>query len=224
MSRQSPCLPTRRDVARAFREIEAATGLMLREDFLCCSSCARDRLDREAAEASRPSQYGFYHAQDTEAAAATGVLYIGFQGEDFPDDPDLPNTAEIGRLLQREFVRRGWFVQWDRSPHTRIAVAVSGPSFQRLEVETVVMECDFEESPVPGSEGWYVMVWHEPEAALADRRWCALLATPYDSGEAAYHAPTREEVLAAATEGYPAALDNLLNEVLRITAAEAGEA
>lgn len=120
-----PCLPTRRDLARAFREIEAATGLVMREDFLCCSSCAGDRLDREAAEADRPPRYAFYHAQDTEAAAATGVLYVGYAGMDDAD------TTAVGHVLCEALVGRGYFVRWDGSPDTRLAVAVQGASFRQ---------------------------------------------------------------------------------------------
>lgn len=119
-----PCLPTRRDLVCAFREIEASTGLVMRADFLCCQSCACDRLDREAAEADRPPRYAFWHAQDTEAAAATGVLYLGYAGMDDAD------TTAVGHVLREALVGRGYFVRWDGSPDTRLAVAVRGASFR----------------------------------------------------------------------------------------------
>ena len=118
-------LPTRRDLAHTFREIEASTGLLMRDDFMCCSSCAGDRLDREAAEADRPPRYAFWHAQDTEAAVATDVLYIGYAGMDDAD------TTAVGHVLVAALTGRGYFVRWDGSPDTRLAIAVCGVSFDR---------------------------------------------------------------------------------------------
>jgi len=198
----TPVVPTRRDLHRIVREVEAETGIVLRGDFSCCSSCGQAALDKPEVA---PRGYAFYHAQDTDHAAADGVIYVCFHGSPEGSPPDgARSQAQVGRDLVRALVARGLFVQWNRSAKRRITVAVDRRTFDHYSSEGQHMVGLV--TPVATSvldDGWSCRVWEEPEATHPEARWCGMLVDPDDNGASHHTGGSREEVEAGMREVYP---------------------
>ena len=105
--------PTMTELTGIFAQIEADTGVTMKEDFWCCQSCGHAALD---------GRYAFYHQQDTMSAVGSDLLYIAFSCE---DDNDT-TTADVVAAGLRE---AGCEVMWDGSASQRIAIRVIGSTF-----------------------------------------------------------------------------------------------
>jgi len=65
---------------RAFSAMEHA-GVVARQHFSCCNNCGHKEIELEIRRKSRHGAvkgYAFYHREDTERAARSGLLYITF--------------------------------------------------------------------------------------------------------------------------------------------------
>lgn len=102
---------------RAFDELERR-GIVARQNFSCCQNCGSKEIWGEvedAAEAGKPVRgHTYYHAQDAEAAAEGGGLFLAYGSVE--DD----GAAEVGREIVAVLNAHGLATEWDGSPKTRI--------------------------------------------------------------------------------------------------------
>lgn len=125
------------NVTLAFAELNQL-GVLARENFACCGTCADAEIHGERDESRHWHGYLWYHQQDTESlvASADGSVYLGY-GAYPPDDFDaaaydalsedekrVRYQADVERLLD-ELVfpvlrKHGMRVEWNRSLATRI--------------------------------------------------------------------------------------------------------
>ncbi|WP_306371499.1 hypothetical protein [Nocardiopsis sp. CC223A] len=111
--------PSRTDserLTRAFRSLDAS-GILAREEFLCCDGCARADLDAEAA-ASGSRGYAYYHWQDTLSAADGAPLTVGFEST------HRVRRAAVGAEVAEALRAHGLTVHWDGDPERRIEVGM----------------------------------------------------------------------------------------------------
>ena len=208
-----PVVPTRRELARIFRAVEVEADVVLRENYLCCSSCAQAALDREHPD----RDVALYHAQNTHTAAATGVLYLHFVGV----GGDEERTRDLGNRLADALEAHGLFVQWDGSPEQTIMLAVERLSFDLRGLGFVLAHYTPEERLLGAEEGeeddgapWSVFHWEEPEAGDPAQRWRALLVNPDLDGEQVFVGETADEALAHALAAYPSIREDYEEDAL----------
>jgi hypothetical protein len=123
----------------AFAELNEL-GILAREDFTCCGTCAAAEIHDERDGSRHWHGYLWYHQQDTESlvSSPSGAVYLGY-GAYPPEDLDraaydaLPEEekaaryqAGVERMLD-EIVfpvlrRHGMQVEWNRTLATRILV------------------------------------------------------------------------------------------------------
>lgn len=138
-SQQRAWGPVRSNLTLAFAELNQG-GVLAREDFTCCGTCAAAEIHDERDESRHWHGYVWYHQQDTEslAASADGSVYLGYgayRPEDFDeaafealseDERRAQYRDEVARLLdERVFpVLRdhGMRVEWNRNLATRVLV------------------------------------------------------------------------------------------------------
>lgn len=127
----------RSNLTLAFDELNQL-GVLARENFACCGSCAGAEIHDERDGSRHWRGYLWYHEQDTESlvASADGSVYLGY-GAYPPEDFDeaaydaLPETdkvagyqADVERLLDEVVFpvlrRHGMRVEWNRNQATRI--------------------------------------------------------------------------------------------------------
>jgi hypothetical protein len=127
----------RSNLSRAFAELNDL-GVLARENFTCCGTCAGAEIHAERDE-SRPWRgYLWYHQQDTEAlvASSDGSVYLGYGAyppEDFDEDAydalsrkekDAWYRSEVERLMDETVFPvlrgHGMGVEWNRRLSTRI--------------------------------------------------------------------------------------------------------
>ena len=109
--------PSRTDserLTRAFRSLDVS-GILAREEFLCCNGCARADLDAAAVSAGSRG-YASYHWQDTLAAASGAPLMIGFEST------HRVRRAAVGAEVAEALRAHGLTVHWDGDPERRIEV------------------------------------------------------------------------------------------------------
>ena len=117
---------------RAFAALEAA-GLIARQDFACCTTCATSEIWDEVSEPSAWRGNVWFHQQDTERAVEGDGLYLGYgardersrwrrlRGAGASDASD--DTAAIGREVAQALRDAGLAVTWDGHVDRRILVA-----------------------------------------------------------------------------------------------------
>lgn len=112
----------------AFRELNSA-GVVARENFECCNTCARSAIGAEigvensdrAAEGLDPVHgFVFYHAQDAERLQP----YLGF---DAVGAAGAEAKAAVGREIVEALRRHGLEPEWNGDPDMKIL----GPSLVR---------------------------------------------------------------------------------------------
>lgn len=127
------------NLTRAFSELNAL-GVVARENFSCCGTCASAEIHDERDDSRHWSGFLWYHQQDTESliTSANGEVYMGY-GAYPPEDFDqtaydaLPSTeqhaqyqAMVERILDEVAFpvlrKHGMRVDWDRDLHKRIRV------------------------------------------------------------------------------------------------------
>jgi hypothetical protein len=110
-------------IAKAFATLRKQ-GVLARMDFLCCSTCGHDAMDRDAlamvANGRRIKGYAFYHAQDAQVLEEHGKVHIGY---DYVANPSGSSTAEhIGRLIVETCTAAGLTCEWNGDSNKRILV------------------------------------------------------------------------------------------------------
>lgn len=115
---------TRDRIGAAFRALRRE-GILARQGFLCCQSCAGyamgERADKLAAEGKAPRGWVFYHGQDRDSLRTTGEVYIAFTGY------GETTTEEIGVDAAHQLREFGLEVEWDGTDRTRILVKGPAP-------------------------------------------------------------------------------------------------
>ncbi|MFC3499411.1 DUF6891 domain-containing protein [Micromonospora krabiensis] len=129
----------RSNITAAFAEL-TELGVLARENFSCCGTCAAAEIHDERDGSRHWHGYLWYHQQDTESLVASenGAVYLGY-GAYPPADFDeaaydaLPEAeqqaryqADLERLLDETVFpvlrRHGMRVQWNRKQSKRILV------------------------------------------------------------------------------------------------------
>lgn len=112
-------------------KVMRGVGLLARQSFLCCSSCAgyQMALDAKAAadKGNPPKGCCFYHKQDAENLREGQDFYLAFGVVEYHGDGGAKtvygeDTAAIGRQVVEILNRHGVRTEWDGSENTRIKV------------------------------------------------------------------------------------------------------
>ncbi|MET8283301.1 hypothetical protein [Micromonospora sp. NPDC005174] len=130
----------RSNLTRAFAELNEA-GVLARENFSCCGTCASAEIHDERDDSRHWQGYLWFHQQDTESllASENGEVYLGY-GAYPPVDFDeaaysaLPEVeqqaryqADLERLLDEVAFpvlrRHGMRVEWNRKQSQRVRVS-----------------------------------------------------------------------------------------------------
>ena len=111
-------------IDRAFEALEAA-GIVARQNFSCCGTCAPGELVpiMEAIESSGRTVrgYAYFHEQDTEHAVSDGSLCFGYGPRD-PDDASDTSFVAIGNEVADALRAQGFALVWDGTADKRIAI------------------------------------------------------------------------------------------------------
>ncbi|MER7166434.1 hypothetical protein ABT336_10265 [Micromonospora sp. NPDC000207] len=129
----------RGNLDRAFAEL-TELGVVARENFTCCGTCADTEIHDERDDSRHWHGYVWFHQQDTEALLTSedGEVYLGY-GAFAPADFDeaayvaLPESeqqaryqADLERLLDDlvfpVLTRNGMRVEWNRQQNRRVRV------------------------------------------------------------------------------------------------------
>ncbi|WP_435208915.1 DUF6891 domain-containing protein [Micromonospora sp. bgisy143] len=129
----------RSNLTRAFAEL-TEVGVVARENFSCCGTCASAEIHDERDDSRHWQGYLWYHQQDTESLLASedGEVYLGYgvyPPADFDEDAysALPEAeqqaryqADLERLLDEVAFpvlrRHGMRVEWNRKQSQRVRV------------------------------------------------------------------------------------------------------
>ena len=116
---------------RAFAAL-TADGVIARQDFACCTSCAQAEIWDEVPDPGAWRGNVWFHHQDTERAVQGEGLFLGFGARDpgsrlrrlFRTDrsPMGPDDAAIGRQVADALTSAGLPVIWDGRVEHRIQV------------------------------------------------------------------------------------------------------
>ncbi|MCA0313181.1 MAG: hypothetical protein LCH63_04990 [Candidatus Melainabacteria bacterium] len=95
-------------IERAFQKLQEQ-NIIARQHFSCCNSCGHRQIESEGIKLMMRGQkkrgYVFYHKDDTERAARSGLLYLTFGAFTEPalDEEKLENQAYIRREIEGEY-------------------------------------------------------------------------------------------------------------------------
>ncbi len=125
-------------LTRAFAEL-AAIGIVAREDFTCCGTCASAEIGDERDDSRQWRGYPYYHTQDAERIPEDHQTYVGYgafldaflteeQWKALTDaQRDETYTRLVTRLMEDEVFpvleKHGVGVDWNRSLGTRIRLS-----------------------------------------------------------------------------------------------------
>ena len=116
----------------AFKALRAE-GIIARQNFSCCSSCAGYAITGIAVkrvQAGR-SVHGvtFYHRQDTAGMFENGLLYIRYGNVDSTElgSIGLP-PEEVGAIVCQKLTEAGLKWWWDGDPDECIVTYIGHPS------------------------------------------------------------------------------------------------
>lgn len=116
-------------IDRAFLELNQM-GIVAKQNFSCCNNCGHKRIERAVRKAGKKAWgYAFFHAQDTDAAVATGELNITFGAVDKQSEQAFECALEVGKKVADALKRNGLNVDWDGSYMQRIGI--TGIKWQR---------------------------------------------------------------------------------------------
>jgi hypothetical protein len=104
---------------RVFCELEAA-GVLARENYWCCQTCAYAAIDREIVEAGERQVRGYvlFHSQDAERAADGGGLLLRYGGVTADPQREGPAaTKKIGEEIVMRLRAVDLVPQWSGSPN-----------------------------------------------------------------------------------------------------------
>lgn len=118
----------------AFEEL-ASIGVVARQDFSCCGTCASGEIWDERDDSRTWRGYVYYHQQDTDSLIESGTTYVGYgvfldsmytqkEWEAFPPDEQQSRherhvrelMAEVQRVLEGHQIE----VDWDGDLSRRI--------------------------------------------------------------------------------------------------------
>lgn len=105
---------------QAFRELNKA-GIVARQHFSCCNTCGYKEIDgvlRRELGKRKVLGFAFFHEQDTENAATSGVLHITFNSL----EKSARRAVEVGRRIEDALRKAGLKTEWDGSYLQRICV------------------------------------------------------------------------------------------------------
>jgi hypothetical protein len=119
---------------RAFEKMQE-NGLLARENYWCCQTCALSAISAEIEEGIERGEplrgYVLFHSQDTDCAVEDGVLFLRYGGVTTEPARTAPMAAkeiggEIVALLRRADFRPEWSgspedvihlpIEWDKRP------------------------------------------------------------------------------------------------------------
>lgn len=127
----------RSNLTLAFDELNQL-GVLARENFTCCGTCAATEIHDERDDSRHWHGYVWYHQQDTESlvSSSDGSVYLGYgayPSRDFdraaydalsPDDKLARYQADVERLLDDQVFpvlrKHGMRPDWNRDQATRI--------------------------------------------------------------------------------------------------------
>lgn len=99
-----------------------ASGIVARERFWCCGSCATAAMpDEVALEQARGIQvrgFVYYHEQDAENLDEDGGCHLGFWSAG--DDESEEAAVSVGKEIVQTLRDSGFRVDWNDDPGTRI--------------------------------------------------------------------------------------------------------
>ncbi len=129
----------RSNLTRAFDELNQL-GVLARENFTCCGTCAATEIHDERDDSRHWHGYLWYHQQDTESlvAAPDGSVYLGYGAypppafdkaafDDLTEEEQRSRyEADVRRMLDDLVFpvlrKHGMQTEWNRSQATRIRV------------------------------------------------------------------------------------------------------
>ncbi|MFI6236879.1 DUF6891 domain-containing protein [Micromonospora sp. NPDC050784] len=129
----------RGNLTRAFAELNEL-GVLARENFSCCGTCASAEIDDERDDSRHWRGFLWYHQQDTESLLASedGEVYLGYgvyPPADFDEvayaglseaEQQASYQADLERLLDEVAFpvlrKHGMQVEWNRRQSRRIRV------------------------------------------------------------------------------------------------------
>lgn len=121
--------PTAYDRLRdAFGHLEAS-GVLARENYWCCQTCAYAAIDEEVWQASDqgspPRGYVLFHNQDTDRAVETGLLLLRYGGSTAePEKEGAAASKRIGEELVAVLRARDFAPQWSGSPDDVVTLPI----------------------------------------------------------------------------------------------------
>lgn len=126
---------------RAFDEL-SMRGLLVRENYWCCDTCARDAINEEIDEAfdrgEEPRGYVLFHAQDTELVANSGQLLLRYGGVTLDSQAEAAAEAkQIGDEIAAALHRARFDIAWSGSPDDVIRLSIDWD--KRPPAETALM-------------------------------------------------------------------------------------
>lgn len=106
-------------------------GIIARQNFLCCQSCASSALSgiavKQHTEGKPVNGVVYYHRQDNNTLKESGYVYLAYGDVSHYEEgkPEvsmgLP-TIEVGKLVVKAVAATGLKVDWDGNEGTRIKV------------------------------------------------------------------------------------------------------
>lgn len=109
---------------RAFENLKES-GILARQHYSCCGTCAVSEIDLELDHArkkkSRARGYCMYNVQDTEGAVEGGGLFLAYGDSEHTDE----GSIEIGHEICRSLEPQGLNVLWDGDLSKKIAVKLA---------------------------------------------------------------------------------------------------
>lgn len=104
-----------------FRKLNES-GIVARERFWCCGSCASaampDEVALEQAKGIQVRGFVFYHEQDADNLDEDGGCYLGFWSAG--DDDSGEAAVQVGKEIVQALRADGFRVDWDGSYANRI--------------------------------------------------------------------------------------------------------
>lgn len=103
-------------------------GLIARQNYLCCTSCAGCAIANDAEKlidaGKSPVGAVFFHRQNATSYGDTGKLIIHYGRVDtVKHGPVGIDSVKVGEMVATAFRESGWSVKWDGSPNTCIEVS-----------------------------------------------------------------------------------------------------
>jgi len=138
-------------ITKAFRLLKKENGIISRQNYLCCGSCAgyalADRIEKENKE--RPGRWNgavYYHHQSNDNLVETGECYVAFGHAKECNDPSNvviddscpQDTKDIGQCLVEALELNSVKTEWDGSPFSCVLIKGLEEDFLNSEISASV--------------------------------------------------------------------------------------